>query len=82
MQYLVEQVFWVSPWGTYLLLILDESILKISIGIIIIISAWALYTGYRVNIKNQNLGNAVAGFISGLLNGSLTMSGPGDPLLQ
>ena len=76
MQYLVGAGILGVPLGTYLLLILDESILKISIGIIIIISAWALYTGYRVNIKNQNLGNAVAGFISGLLNGSLTMSGP------
>jgi uncharacterized membrane protein YfcA len=76
MQYLVGAGILGVPLGTYLLLILDESILKIGIGIIIIISAWALYTGYRVNIKNEKLGNAVAGFTSGLLNGSLTMSGP------
>lgn len=64
------------PFGTYLLLIVDESILKIGIGIIVIISAAALHTGYRVQIKNEKLGNAIAGFTSGVLNGSLTMSGP------
>jgi uncharacterized membrane protein YfcA len=76
MQYLVGAGILGVPLGTYLLLILDESILKIGIGIIIIISAWALYTGYHVNIKNEKLGNSVAGFTSGLLNGCLTMSGP------
>lgn len=76
MQYLVGAGILGIPLGTVLLLVLDESILKIGIGIIVIISAWALYTGYRVHIKNEKLGNAVAGFISGLLNGSITMSGP------
>jgi len=76
MQYLVGAGILGVPLGTGLLLVLDESILKISIGIIVIISAWALYTGYRVHIKNEKLGNAVAGFTSGLLNSSITMSGP------
>lgn len=76
MQYLVGAGILGIPLGTVLLLVLDESILKIGIGIIVIISAWALYTGYRVHIKSEKLGNAVAGFISGLLNGSITMSGP------
>lgn len=76
MKYLMGAGLAGVPLGTYLLLILNESVLKIGIGIIIIISAGVLSTGYRVHIKNENLGNAIAGFTSGLLNGSLTMSGP------
>ena len=76
MGYLVGAGILGIPLGTWLLVILDESILKIAVGIIVIVSAWALYSGYRVQIGNEKLGNAVAGFISGLLNGSITMSGP------
>ena len=76
MTYLVGAGILGIPIGTWLLIILNESILKIGVGIIIIISAWALYSGYRVQIKNEKLGNAIAGFTSGILNGSLTMSGP------
>lgn len=76
MSYLVGMGILGVPLGTWLLVILDESILKIGVGVIIILSAWALYSGYRVQIKNEKLGNAVAGFTSGVLNGSLTMSGP------
>ncbi len=76
MAYLVGSGILGIPIGTWLLIILDESILKVGVGIIIIVSAWALYSGYRVQIRNEKLGNAIAGFTSGILNGSLTMSGP------
>ncbi|MEA1962078.1 MAG: sulfite exporter TauE/SafE family protein [Bacillota bacterium] len=64
------------PLGTYLLIILNESVLRAGIGVIVIISAFALYSGYHIQVKNEKLGNMIAGFTSGLLNGSLTMSGP------
>jgi hypothetical protein len=76
MSYLVIAGLLGTPLGTYLLLVIDEGILKIVIGIIIIIFALATYTHHSFNIKNEKLGNIVAGFLSGLLNGSITMSGP------
>lgn len=76
MSYLVIAGLLGTPLGTYLLLVIDEGILKIVIGIIVIIFALATYTHHSFNIKNEKLGNIVAGFLSGLLNGSITMSGP------
>lgn len=65
-----------TPLGTYLLLVVNDGILKIGVGISIIISVWAIYTSSSVYFKNEKLGNIVAGFLSGLLNGSLSMAGP------
>lgn len=76
MSYLVLAGMLGTPLGTYLLVVLDDGILKIGVGIIIIISAWAIYTGCSFHLKNEKMGNVTAGFLSGLLNGSLTMSGP------
>jgi uncharacterized membrane protein YfcA len=76
MVYLVLAGIIGTPLGTFLLLALDESILKITIGMVIIIFAWTIYTGHTINIKNEKVGNLTAGLLSGILNGSITMSGP------
>jgi len=76
MGYLVGAGILGVPIGTWLLVVVDESIMKIAVGVLIIVSAWMLYSGLRVQIKNEKLGNVIAGFTSGILNGSLTMSGP------
>ena len=64
------------PLGTYLLIFLDVTILKISVGLIIILSAIAFLTGFKQEIKKEKSAFAIVGFISGLLNGSTAMSGP------
>lgn len=62
--------------GVYLLKYINDNTLKLVVGIIIIISAVVMILGYRINIKNKFVGDIVAGFFSGLLNGSVSLSGP------
>ncbi len=64
------------PVGTYLLLIADTSIMKLLIGIIIIIFGLALLFEIRKTVKNEKLAMAPIGFAGGILNGSVSMSGP------
>lgn len=64
------------PLGTYLLIILDVSVLKASIGSAIILLAVAFLGGFKKKIKNEKLALAPVGFISGLLQGSISISGP------
>lgn len=62
--------------GVYILKYIDDNTLKLVVGIIIIISAVIMILGYRINIKNKFIGDVIAGFFSGLLNGSVSLSGP------
>ena len=64
------------PFGTYLLLITDTSIIKLFIGIIIIIFGLALLFEIRKTVKNEKLAMAPIGFMGGILNGCVSMSGP------
>ena len=64
------------PLGTYLLLVLDIGLLKISIGAIIALFALVLLKGFRMRVKHEKFAVPPVGFISGLLNGSTSMSGP------
>lgn len=64
------------PIGAYLLLVIEQDILKICVGIIIIICSWALFTGRKIQIKNVKAANIITGIMSGLFCGSITMSGP------
>ncbi|MTI46734.1 sulfite exporter TauE/SafE family protein [Sporosalibacterium faouarense] len=65
-----------TPLGTYLLKALDENILKVSVGIIVTLSAVAFLRGFKIHVKNEKLSFIPVGFISGLLNGSVSLSGP------
>jgi len=65
-----------TPFGVYLLKILDESTLKLFIGIIITIAAIANFYGYKVKVKNEKLSHIPVGLVSGLLNGSVSLGGP------
>lgn len=65
-----------APLGTYLLLFLDEHILKSFTGIFIILIALLLLLGKSFPVKNEKLAFVPVGIISGLLNGSISMSGP------
>ena len=64
------------PFGTYLLIYLDVQLLKIIIGITIVLFGIALLLGYRQRFKNEQIVSIPIGFLSGILGGSTSMSGP------
>ncbi|MBF4694853.1 sulfite exporter TauE/SafE family protein [Fusibacter ferrireducens] len=64
------------PLGVKLLIIMDEIVLKRAVGIFIIAVAILMIRGFRANIKNKNLALILTGTLSGLLNGSVSLSGP------
>lgn len=64
------------PFGIYFLERVDGPVLKIFIGIFLVMFAAALLMGWQRPIKNQMLASLPVGFVSGLLNGSTSLSGP------
>ncbi len=64
------------PLGIYGLKVVDDTIIKLIVGVIIIISALAMQFGFKVRFKNQNLAYGLTGFLSGILNGASSLSGP------
>ncbi|MCK5397966.1 MAG: sulfite exporter TauE/SafE family protein [Thermoplasmata archaeon] len=64
------------PIGTYLLLIADTGIMKLLIGLVIIIFGLAQLFEIRKTVKNEKLAMGPIGFAGGILNGSVSMSGP------
>ncbi len=65
-----------TPFGAYLLTILSPGILKIAIGLLICIFGVLFLSGIQRTIKNEKLGAVSVGFISGLLNSSVSIGGP------
>lgn len=65
-----------TPLGTYFLKSLDENILKIIVGSVVTLSAIVFLRGYKIKVKNEKLSFIPVGLISGLLNGSVSISGP------
>jgi len=65
-----------TPLGANLLINMDEKILKIGVGIIVTISAIAFQFGLKIKIKNEKVAYVPVGILSGLLNGSVSLSGP------
>jgi len=65
-----------TPFGTYLLKILDENILKVVVGLIVVLSSVINYYGFKFKVKNEKLSYIPVGIVSGLLNGSVSLSGP------
>lgn len=64
------------PFGARLLVSLDGNILKIGIGILILIFGTLLLLGYRKELKHEKIAMIPIGIISGLLSGSISISGP------
>ncbi|MDP3878783.1 MAG: sulfite exporter TauE/SafE family protein [Dehalococcoidales bacterium] len=64
------------PAGTYLLVKLEPSIIKLAIAIVVIPFSILLLLGHSHRFKRDTLGCAVAGFLSGLLGGSTGLGGP------
>jgi uncharacterized membrane protein YfcA len=64
------------PFGTYLLMILSPDIIKILIGTVIVIFGLILISGRSFEVKRERIFTVPLGIMSGLLNGSVSMSGP------
>lgn len=64
------------PVGAFVLLILPSSLMKILIGGIIMVFSLVLLSGRSFRLRNERKAHFPVGFLSGLLNGSVSMSGP------
>ncbi len=64
------------PFGTYLLLIADASMMKLFIGLVIIIFSLVLLFEIRKTIKREKLAMGPIGFVAGIMNSIATVSGP------
>ncbi|MGA1872641.1 MAG: sulfite exporter TauE/SafE family protein, partial [Thermoplasmatota archaeon] len=64
------------PLGTFLLLILPGDFLKIIIGTVIVVFGSLLFSGRSFRFRKERVLSVPVGFTSGVLNGSISMSGP------
>lgn len=65
-----------APFGAWLLMYVNADILKLVTGTIIIAFALVLLFGKSFPIQDERLAFIPVGILSGLLNGSISMSGP------
>lgn len=65
-----------TPIGTYILLYVKVNTLKIIIGSIITITAFAMFKNLKIKIKNESISYGIVGLLSGFLNGCTGLSGP------
>ncbi|MDF2958874.1 MAG: hypothetical protein K0S39_609 [Paenibacillus sp.] len=71
----VSSIF-AAPLGTYILVAVRPDLIKIISGIVITGFAFILLKGYKFAVKNEKTALIPVGFTSGLLNGSISFSGP------
>jgi len=69
------------PLGTYVLLVASPQVLRLAIAGLVLVSAGLLLTGVTITISRERLAGVLAGFLSGLLITSTSMSGPPVALL-
>ncbi len=65
-----------TPLGAYLLLVLADATLRSIIGGVTVIFAMRLLFGKRTRLERERFWLFPVGALSGLLNGSITLSGP------
>lgn len=65
-----------TPLGANMLINMNEKVLQLIVGVIVTISALSFYFGYKIKINNEKIAYIPVGFLSGLLNGSVSLSGP------
>ena len=78
-----KQVRWIAGWavpgmplGLYLLTVLPERALKISVSVCVIVAAMILSARIRIPPHRVRLVDATMGFVSGVLNTSTGTNGP------
>lgn len=64
------------PFGAAILIILPANGLKVLIGIVITLFSLLLLSGFSRTLKSEGKALIPVGFASGILNGSVSMSGP------
>ncbi len=64
------------PLGVQALTVLNTEVLRLAIGLLIVLTSLAMIFGYGLQIKREKLALCLTGFVSGVFNGSLSMSGP------
>ncbi len=64
------------PVGAYLLLVLDAGVLRVLAGVILAVSTLAFLAGLKSPVSNERAAWVPIGLASGMLGGSLSMSGP------
>ena len=65
-----------TPFGAFILLAVSPGILKTIIGALVLFSAIAMGSGLKIKIRNERLSYIFVGFLSGILNGSVSLAGP------
>lgn len=65
-----------TPLGTYILKVVDENLLTLVVGILVSLFALALFFKFRIKVKNEKLMFVPVGLLSGVLSGSVSISGP------
>lgn len=65
-----------APLGTQLLVYVEPYVLKLFAGLLVVVFACLLLMGKSFPIKNERIAFIPVGLTSGLLNGSISMSGP------
>jgi len=68
-------LFGIVP-GVYILKVIDPSILKLCIGILILLVAFFMASNYVMTIKNEKLATILVGIVSGFMGGSTSLGGP------
>jgi len=64
------------PIGVQLLILVNESTLKLFVSLLLIIISLIMISGVKLNIKNKKCSYIIAGILSGILNGAVSLSGP------
>ncbi len=64
------------PFGSALLIFLPQSILKIMIGVVVVVFGGALLLGASLKVRREGPLSFPLGIVSGVLNGSVSLSGP------
>lgn len=64
------------PLGVKILIFVDESLLKKIVGILLIVISIIMFKGVTLNLKHKRVSYVIAGILSGILNGAVSLSGP------
>ena len=63
-------------FGTYFLVSLDSKLIRLCIGLVTVLFTITSMMGIRREISNVKLASVPVGFVSGVLGGSMSISGP------
>ncbi len=72
---LVSSLFFSLP-GAYMLKIIDNELLKILLGIMLLFTGVVMWRNFKINITNHNFAKIVAGGLSGFFGSVTSINGP------